>query len=744
MSDGGASGDATAAAPPSPMGSRPPPGEQPAGPPKRRFGIGLQIYSVLLGSALLLITASFVAYYFLTEIVGYQSRLASRSIPDLIQSVEIARRGAVLVNGAARMVSVSTVEEHRMISETIMAERDTLMALVGKVEGDSIISEEAEVLELGLARFGTLLWQVYDSSARRLAISSALDALVEELGTLNRRIESKIGSAIDDQGFFLVAGLRSLDDRPLDPAKRASEAELSYYRDLIDINHQATLAGLLLGEILVLSERDLIEPLAERFRSAGQNLMLAMERVDQRVSDIDLMSDIERLVEIGESESGIFALKREFLWQLAQEREALLAGRESSTELLVSMQRLSEEVSREARAINANSQSAAASGILWLVLLNVLSILGSFLIGWLFVGRHLLRRLVGLAESMQEMAGGDLEVSVVSSGNDEITDMAKTLEVFRRHALEVQRLNLVEKLAGELDSKNHALEETLTKLQRAQDRIVAEEKLSSLGQLAAGVAHEIKNPLNFVKNFTEVSEELIDDIQEIIEESKDDLDLELSEEIKAILDDLKINLNKVREHGGRADSIVRSMLDHSRSGPGNWRDADLNALLKQYMELAYHAMRAEHPDFNAALEVDLDDTIGSVEVVPQDISRAFLNVLTNSFQALDEKRLELKDDFAPKLQISSRRMEDGFEFRIRDNGPGISDDLRQRMFEPFVTTKDAGKGTGLGLSLTVDILTRHGGTIEVDSELGEYTEMRLRLPLQPPAQEESESAAQES
>ena len=736
MSDDSASGDLAADAPASSADPQPPPGDQPAVPAKRRFGIGPQIYSGLVGSALLLIIASFVAYYFLTEIVRYQSRLAAQSIPNLSQSVEIARRGAVLVNGAARMASATTMDEHRMISETVMAERDTLLALVGKVGADSAIGEEAAALEVGLARFGSLLWKVYDSSARRLAIGGALDALVEELGALSRSIERKIGSAIDDQGFFLVAGLRSLDDRPLGPAERASEAELAYYRDLIDINHQATLAGLLLGEALVLSERDLIEPLAERFRSAGQNLMLAMNRVDRRGSNIDLMDDIERLVEIGESESGIFALKREFLWQLAQEREALLSGRESSTQLLAGMQRLSEQVSREAQAINANSQSAATRGILWLVLLNVLSIVGSVLIGWLFVGRHLLRRLIGLAESMQKMAGGDLEVSVVASGNDEVTDMANALEVFRRYALEVQRLNLVEKLAGELDAKNQTLEETLAQLQHAQDRIIAEEKLASLGQLAAGVAHEIKNPLNFVKNFTEVSEELIDDIGEIIDEAKDGDQLELVEEIKEILDDLKLNLNKVREHGGRADSIVRSMLDHSRSGPGNWRETDLNALLKQYMELAYHAMRAEHPDFNAALDVDLDETLGPVEVVPQDISRAFLNVLTNAFQALDEKRLELKDDFAPKLEVSSRRLEDGLEFRIRDNGPGIPDDLRQRMFEPFVTTKDAGKGTGLGLSLTMDILTRHGGAIELDSELGAYTEMRLRLPLQPSAHRE--------
>ncbi len=714
----------------------PPASERPEHPEKHRFGVGPQIYSGLLGSVVLVIIASFVAYYFLNEIVRYQSRLAAESIPNLSQSVEIARQSAALVNGAARMASAASPDEHQVISEQVLRERDELMDLVEEVGSRSSLNGQAEVLETGLVRFGSLLEEVYASSARRLAIEQTLDALVEEFGALNRHIEREVGSAIDDQGFFLVEGLRTLDDRPLAPSQRASEAQLAYYRDLVEISQQATLAGLLLGEALSLSERDLLEPVAERFRSAGQNLRRALNRLDVRIADLDLAEEVERLVEIGESEEGVFTLRRESLRRLEQEREALATGRQASAQLLADMERLVEEVRNEAVAVNTESQSTATQGILWLVLLNVLSIIGAVLIGWLFVGRYLLRRLTGLAGSMREMASGDLEVPVGVTGNDEVTDMANALEVFRRYALEVQRLNLIEKMAQELDAKNQTLEKTLEQLQRAQEQIVAEEKLASLGQLAAGVAHEIKNPLNFVKNFTEVSAELIDEIGEIIDESKDDEDLDLAEEIKEILDDLKVNLNKVREHGGRADGIVRSMLEHSRSGPGDWREVDLNALLKQYMELAYHAMRAENPDFNATLGVELDEAVGPVEVVPQDISRAFLNILTNAFQALEEKRVELGGDFEAKLEIGSRRLDDGLEFRIRDNGPGIPEELRQRMFEPFVTTKDAGKGTGLGLSLTVDILTRHGGSVEVDSELGAYTEMRLRLPLQPSAHRE--------
>ncbi|MCZ0945083.1 MAG: HAMP domain-containing protein, partial [Gammaproteobacteria bacterium] len=486
-------------------------------PENRRFGVGPQIYSGLLGSVLLVIIASFVAYYFLTEIVRYQSRLAAESIPNLSQSVEIARQSAALVNGAARMASAATPAEHQAISEQVLRERDALMALVEEVGARSSLNGQAEVLETGLVRFGSLLEEVYASSARRLTIEQALDALVEEFGALNRHIEREVGSAIDDQGFFLVEGLRTLDDRALTPSERASEAQLAYYRDLVEISQQATLAGLLLGEALSLSERDLLGPVAERFRSAGQNLRRALNRLDARIANLDLAEEVERLVEIGESEEGVFTLRRESLRRLEQEREALATGREASAQLLADMERLVEEVRNEAVAVNTESQATATQGILWLVLLNVLSIIGAVLIGWLFVGRYLLRRLVGLAGSMREMASGDLEVPVGVSGNDEVTDMANALEVFRRYALEVQRLNLIEKLAEELDAKNQALEKTLEQLKRAQEQIVAEEKLASLGQLAAGVAHEIKNPLNFVKNFTEVSAELIDEIGEIID-----------------------------------------------------------------------------------------------------------------------------------------------------------------------------------------------------------------------------------
>ena len=696
----------------------------------RRVGIRAQTYAGLFGSVLLVTMASVVAYVFLNQIVQYQSRLAEDSIPNLSRAVEVARQSTNLVQSVVRMVAASTPEEHQSIADEVLEGRQELNRMVAAIGAIESFSEQARALSGRLDIVETLLNEISVSSGRRLQIRASLEVLVDELGVINKRLERSTGAALDDQGFYLATGLREIDDVAEPLSERDWDNELAHYRDLIEINNQTTLAGLLLGEALVLGDRDLLGPIEERFLSASQSIIRVGGRLAARPDLAGLVADMRRLVEIGSSIDGVLALRRETLERLERETAALEDGREASTLLLADMERLVAEVNRQAVAVNTESQEAATTGIVLLVALTLLSVVGAVLIGWLFVGRHLIRRLVELARNMRDMAGGDLEVPVAVTGNDEVTDMANALEVFRRYALEVQRLNLVEKLAQELDAKNQDLEQAMERLRKAQEQIVAEEKLASLGQLTAGVAHEIKNPLNFVNNFSEVSAELVDEIGEILQEAGDD-PADAVEEVGEILEDLRVNLGKIREHSGRADGIVHNMLEHSRAEPGDWRATDLNALVKQYRDLAYHAIRAQNTDFNVTISDELDDDVGMVEVVPQDISRAFLNILTNACQAIEEKCAELGADYEPELGIGSRRLNDAVEFTIRDNGPGIPPDLRRHMFEPFVTTKDTGKGTGLGLSLTADIITRHGGHIEVDSEVGVFTEFRIRLPLEP-------------
>ena len=696
-----------------------------------RLGIGPQLYIGLLGSVLLTLSVSLVAYFSFHQIIQHGSRLTESSIPNLSSAVDAARQSSVVVNGALRLISASSLQEHGTVAEELAREQSALSTLVQELASRTAFGEQTRLIEDHLAELSVHLELIQESAARRLVIAQTLERLKQELAETNRRIEQNIVTLIDDQEFYLVEGLRRLQDQPSPINERASEAELTYSRGLTTLNHQANLAVLLLGNALVLSDRGLLPPLRERFRSAVQNFRRAYERLSARRPDSLLGTDLERLDQMGEADEGILPLREEILLRLEQEQAALAKGREASALLLAEVNTLVAEINDEAVDSSTAAQSAAQTGRLLLGVLNVLSISGALLLGWLFVGRYMIRRLVGLATAMRSMAGGDLEVPVEVRGNDEVTDMANALEVFRRYALEVQRLNLVEKLAEELDAKNRTLEQTLENLKQAQEQIIAEQKLASLGQLTAGVAHEIKNPLNFVSNFSEVSVELVDEIHEVMEEAKTG-EVEISEEIEPILADLRLNLQKVKEHSKRADGIVRSMLEHSRSGPGNWRETDLNALLKQYVDLSYHAVRAHNTDFNMTLTQDLDPEMGMLEVVPQDIGRVFLNLVTNACQALDEKRQNSDGGYEPELRIASRRLEDHAEFDIRDNGIGIPEELRERIFEPFMTTKKPGEGTGLGLSLITDILTRHGGSIRLDTEEGVFTEMRVILPLEPP------------
>lgn len=705
-----------------------------------RIGITAQLYLLLLGSVLLTLSASLVGYFSFQEIVRHGSRLTEFSIPNLSSAVDAARQSAVVVNGAVRLISASSLQEHGTVAQELVREQSALGTLVQELASQTAFGEQTRLIEDHLAELSVHLELIQESAARRLVINQTLEGLTQELAETNRRIEQSIVTLIDDQEFYLVEGLRRLGDQASPISERASETELTYARDLTTLNHQANLATLLLGNALALSDRGLLTPLRERFHSAVQNFQRAYERLSARNPDNLLRTELEHLAQIGEADEGILPLREETLRRLEQEQAALAKGREASALLLAEVNTLVADINDEAVDSSTAAQSAAQTGRLLLGVLNVLSISAALLLGWLFVGRYMIRRLVGLATAMRSMAGGDLEVPVEVKGNDEVTDMANALEVFRRYALEVQRLNLVEKLAEELDAKNHTLEQTLEHLEQAQEQIVAEQKLASLGQLTAGVAHEIKNPLNFVSNFSEVSVELVDEVEEVMEEAKTG-EVELSEEITPILSDLRLNLQKVKEHSQRADGIVRSMLEHSRGGPGDWRETDLNALLKQYVDLSYHAVRAHNTDFNVTLTQDLDPEMGMLTVVPQDIGRVFLNLVNNACQALDEKRQNSDGGFEPELRITSRRLDDHAEFDIRDNGPGIPEELRERIFEPFVTTKKPGEGTGLGLSLTMDILTRHGGSIHLDTEEGVFTEMRVILPLEPPQDTDHDTPA---
>jgi two-component system NtrC family sensor kinase len=283
-------------------------------------------------------------------------------------------------------------------------------------------------------------------------------------------------------------------------------------------------------------------------------------------------------------------------------------------------------------------------------------------------------------------------------------------------------------LFQDVQKRTRELSQSLDELRTAQDRLVQTEKLASLGQLTAGIAHEIKNPLNFVNNFSALSAELVGELDETLAcvalDSKTRLD------VGELTQTLKSNLEKVVQHGKRADSIVKNMLLHSREGSGEHRSADINALVEESLNLAYHGARAEKSDFNVTLNRDLDPDAGAVELYPQEITRALLNLISNGFYAATKRKSEAADEtFEPVLSAATKNRGKTVEIRIRDNGTGIPLEVKEKMFNPFFTTKPAGEGTGLGLSMSHDIIVKqHGGSIDVETEPGLFTEFRIVLP----------------
>jgi PAS domain S-box-containing protein len=283
-------------------------------------------------------------------------------------------------------------------------------------------------------------------------------------------------------------------------------------------------------------------------------------------------------------------------------------------------------------------------------------------------------------------------------------------------------------------------EAALADLQKAQERLVQAEKMASLGQLTAGIAHEIKNPLNFVNNFAKLSDELLAELGDILAEPIKALDAEARDDAEDLFRTVRENLTKINQHGKRADSIVKNMLLHSREGPSERQVVNLNAIADEALGLAYHGARAEHPGFNIEMVKSLDPDLGEVECFPQDLMRVFLNLISNGMYAANQRAnepgTEAGGDFSPTISLTTRADGDRIEIEVRDNGTGIPADVREKIFMPFFTTKPAGEGTGLGLSLSYDIVVKqHGGELTVESEPGEFTTFRVTIPRALPVDE---------
>ncbi|MXW91016.1 MAG: HAMP domain-containing protein [Rhodospirillaceae bacterium] len=730
--------------------------------------LSTQLYLGIGGAVFFTIVASLVGWISFDRVGDVQSRVNEGSVPEMAAAFAVAQQSGALVAAAPRLTAAATPGELARIAGGIADDRRAfeaqLKALTG-VEGDASRSE-------ALRRSGQALMAnieaIEASMARRFELAERHQARLREVSALRGRLVGGLIPLIDDQLFYAVTGYRQLGRPPAPPGEHRSQAAITRYRHFAELRADATTGAQLLAAALNVSDASLLEPLRESFEATARGIKRRLSRLGDDALGTRLTGPFGRLIALGEGPDNVFGLRARELAIDGRQRDLLERNRSLAVELVAAAEGLVRTARVSVREATLASAEAILTGRNLLLLISAVSVVGAVLLSWIYVGRFLSRRLGRLSDRMRRMAEGDLEAEVDIGGRDEVGEMAAALEVFRRHALEVQRLNLVEKLAEELKSKNDQLETALGDLEKAQDQIVMREKLAALGELTAGVAHEIKNPLNFIKNFSEVSVELMEELLAEVrnlagdgkkpdapdapdggdgdggdgEDGADDggADDDTAEIIEEIAGDLTDNLKTIHEHGERANNIVQSMLQMGR-GSGERRPANINALLSEHAKLAYHSARATDPDFNLDMQEDLDPDIGEIEVIPQDLSRVFLNMVTNACYATHEKRMALKEsdpdavklkeggaDYEPRLRLTTRGTEDGVEIRIRDNGSGIPDELVEKIFHPFFTTKPTDQGTGLGLALSSDIIRQHGGHIRVETEAGEFTEMIIDLP----------------
>jgi signal transduction histidine kinase len=500
-------------------------------------------------------------------------------------------------------------------------------------------------------------------------------------------------------------------------------------QNLNDIQKQLTLLNQVTGDNAAGAAASAASP-AEIAQFNSQ-----LEKVEQQITDLRGLAEPETASNIDSFSAAYKNLENS--WRTVYGNFGVNQTK-AITELAVTAEPLSQEIlqkrlpelqaaeNRRVDAASANFYQVARLTNRTAVLIFIISAVVAIGVAILVSGQ-LTRGLVRLKAGTASIGSGNLDHHIELKGNDELADLARAFNDMAGRLLQARgQLTLAHEKERH---KSEELAKALDQLRKAQDQLVVQQKLASLGSLTAGIAHEIKNPLNFVTNFAEVCVSLVDEIRESIEQHVEQLPPKEWEYLQDILRDLQTNVSKIQEHGKRADGIVRNMLMHSRGHAGERQLTSLNSLLTEYVKLAYHGMRAQDSNFNVSIQEQLDPSIEPIKVVAHDLSRVFLNIANNACYAAYEKKKRLGDGFVPMVSASTRNHDDYVEVRIRDNGDGMPNSVRKRIFEPFFTTKPTGSGTGLGLSMSYEIIVQeHKGQIRVDSEPGEFAEFILMIP----------------
>ena len=711
-----------------------------------RFPISLQLYIIFGIFVGLTVLASLLGRYYLIEMDKIQRNITERHIPELSAAIKVGQESVALANIATRLRSASSNREVQEVRTLTDAHSERLSEILQQLEGISgggemPVLEEFKSLTQDLQRN---LDKLEKSALISINVRRVMNKRVSVAVRTAREFDNMLVSRIDDQTFYLDTGWRSLTQKtPASAAARLRNDGVNYYRSLLSLRAQIQTAANIMSEAVQYASFDMLQPLRERFEAAlGICERLLASIKDKKFAEVaNKKYQVIRVLGAGENTledtGGELFAKMGEVYNEEQKQEALLRSNEEIVETLsLKTEDLIEEIQDKSSETSEHFSKAIIDGRNMFLAVNIITIIFAFFVGFIMVRKNLIARIKRLSSAMLTMSKGNLKTSLDVSGNDEIADMANSLEVFRKYAYEAQKLELVEKLAEEVQEKNSALESVIAKLKQTQQQVILQEKLASLGQLTSGIAHEIKNPLNFITNFSLVSKDLLEDISREIAEIGKSIDQESREFIEEVLRDLYGNMEKINFHGQRANDIVKGMLQHSRGGDsGGVEEINFHRFLDSTVNLAYQGKRSGSKNFNVDIKKSYADGIDKLKINPQDISRVILNIVTNACDALEEKvsaKADTKEEFSPTIWIETAKIGQPdkpiLEIKVRDNGPGVPEDLAKKIFDPFFTTKATDKGTGLGLSLSHDIVAKHNGVLKL-TRLDEGTEFAVELPI---------------
>jgi signal transduction histidine kinase len=843
--------------------------------------------------------------------VGSRLELIDARVPQVVSSMEISRSVDRLIASAPSLLGASTGKERDEASKVMRPEVDRLIISLNEVARAGTGGEATTKIQTLVGSLRSNLADLEELVGLRIRTKEQLAKLLQATVQAGQEAERLFAPWLDVMELQISRALEEARTRDTEPSARASGDLAGAI--VLDRTAQAAHRGLsaLIDQLVqaaTIGQKARLPVVEFQVRRSLDDLEAKAKDLDPKLRVL-LVDQLRQIRNVSIGPDAALAIRGQELDLVGQAEQLIAENADLSVRLTAAVDQLVSEAEADVSSSTKNALSVQRLSAQALLSFAILSLLSSILIVWLYVSRNLIRRLIFLSNGMLAISRGSHHTPIEISGFDEITEMGRVVEIFRKNTLERDHLlaekeqtaerleqqvkertselaqsvdelralgdvsqavnssidletvlstivmkatqlsrtdagtiyvfddeqqvfqlratyGMDDRLIGEIkdrpiqisetaigraaeqrtpiqiadaqedpksvldvivragfrallivpligadhiigalvvrrkrlgefpqstvdllktfaaqsvlaiqnaglfenaEARTRALAKSLEDLRAAQDRLIQTEKLASLGQLTAGIAHEIKNPLNFVNNFAALSAELTDELKDVLRHAK--VETSVGTEVDELTGLLKDNLEKVVQHGKRADSIVKNMLLHSREGSGEHRLADINAIVDESLNLAYHGARAEKPNFNVTMQRSFDPAVGTADVYPQEITRVLLNLISNGFYAAAERKREAGDGFEPTLLATTKDLGENVEIRIRDNGTGIPDEVKVKIFNPFFTTKPAGEGTGLGLSMSHDIIVKqHGGKIDVETEPGQFTEFRIVLP----------------